>query len=261
MQKIIFCFLLVLCTHWLHATHIVGGEMNYTCLGNNNYEITLTIFRDCYNGSPNALFDDPASIGIFSGNDFLLLEEVLIPLDPMLDDTLNPVLSSECLVVPPDVCVHTTTYTTVVNLPPQIGGYILAYQRCCRNQTISNIVDPLDTGATYSVFISEKALLECNSNPKFNAWPPLYICVNEPISFDQSAIDIDGDSIVYKLCTPLEGAEPGDPMPQPPNPPPYSPVTWIDPPTMKPICSTVQPEGYPSPSTWRPDFWKGFPIR
>lgn len=212
----------------LHATHIVGGEMNYTCLGNNQYEITLVIFRDCYHGIP--YFDDPASIGIFHGQTNQLIQDVLVPLDWDLNDTLDPVLSSDCFVAPPDVCVHTTTYTTIVTLAPQIGGYTLAYQRCCRNETISNIQDPLDTGATFSVYISETALLECNSNPKFNTWPPLYICVNEPIVFDQSAFDADGDSIVYTLCTPLDGAIPADPMPQPPFNPPYPPITWIDPP-------------------------------
>ncbi|MCB0594393.1 MAG: gliding motility-associated C-terminal domain-containing protein [Lewinellaceae bacterium] len=211
----------------VRGTHIVGGEMNYTCLGNNQYEITLTIFRDCYNGNPNAWFDNPASIGVFNSQN-ILLEEILVPL--MNNDTLDPVLSSECLVVPPNVCVHTTTYRTTINLPPIAGGYQLAYQRCCRNQTIVNIVDPLGTGATYGVTISEQALEECNSNPKFQQWPPIYICVNEPIVFDQSAIDQDGDSIVYRLCTPLSGANPVIPMPQPPNNPPYAPIAWINPP-------------------------------
>lgn len=211
------------------ATHIVGGEMNYTCLGDDQYEITLVIFRDCFNGNPNAWFDDPASIGIFDSNN-ILLDEILIPLDPMLNDTLNPVLNSECLVIPPDVCVHTTTYRATVRLPRIAGGYQLAYQRCCRNVTIKNIIEPLATGATYGVTISEKALEECNSNPKFNDWPPLFICVNEPINFDQSAFDTDGDSIVYRLCTPLQGANPDIPRPQPPNSPPYDEIIWIDPP-------------------------------
>ncbi len=211
----------------LRATHIVGGEMNYTCLGNDEYEITLTIFRDCFNGNPNAWFDDPASIGVFDQNN-VLLEQILVPL--MNNDTLNPVLTSECLVVPPNVCVHTTTYRTVVTLPPIPGGYQLAYQRCCRNQTIVNIIDPLDTGATYGVTISEAALEGCNSNPKFKEWPPIYICVNEPIVFDQSAIDQDGDSVVYRLCTPLTGATPDIPQPQPPNNPPYDEIQWVDPP-------------------------------
>lgn len=210
-----------------HATHIVGGEMNYTCLGNNQYEITLTIFRDCFYGNPAAWFDDPASIGVFDVNNILLQD---IRLDLMNNDTLEPVLSSICFVAPPDVCVHTTTYRDTIELMPRIGGYQLAYQRCCRNQTIVNIIDPLDSGATYGVTISERALLECNSNPKFQQWPPLYICVDEPIIFDQSAMDIDGDSIVYKLCTPLLGATPNDPMPQPPYNPPYQPINWVDPP-------------------------------
>ena len=227
MRKLYLIALLCALAGSAFATHIVGGELNYTCLGNNQYEITLVVFRDCYNGSPNAYFDDPASIGIFDRTN-KLLQEIRIPL--MGDDTLSPVLSNPCLVVPPNVCVHTTTYRTVVNLPPIIGGYQIAYQRCCRNQTLANIIDPLATGATYMVEISEKALLECNSNPKFQQWPPIYICANEPISFDQSAIDADGDSIVYRLCTPLTGADQVNPQPQPPNNPPYAPVTWIDPP-------------------------------
>ena len=212
----------------LKATHIVGGELSYTCLGNNLYEIQFTIFRDCFNGSPQAWFDDPASIGVFSAATNELVDEFQIPLDPFLNDTLQPTLVSECLTIPPDVCVHTTTYTTVENLPFLPGGYILSYQRCCRNQTINNIVEPLATGATYTVEISETALAECNSSPQFNTWPPLYICAGFPIFFDQSATDADGDSIVYSLCAPYQGADQDVPMPQPPNNPPYESVIWND---------------------------------
>ncbi|MGB1216978.1 MAG: hypothetical protein ACPG5P_03835, partial [Saprospiraceae bacterium] len=95
-----------------NATHIVGGELNYKCLGNDEYEISLTVFRDCYNGNPNAYFDDPASIGIFDINNQLinsLGEDGQLLIDLIEDDTLEPVLFDSCLVVPPDVCVHTTT--------------------------------------------------------------------------------------------------------------------------------------------------------
>ena len=46
------------------ATHIVGGEIYYTCLGNNDYKITLKLYRDCFNGQ--APFDAPAYIGIYN---------------------------------------------------------------------------------------------------------------------------------------------------------------------------------------------------
>jgi hypothetical protein len=58
---IIFCLLLLCITKQAQATHMVGGEINYRCLGNNQYEIMVTVFRDCDTGVP--WFDDPASIG------------------------------------------------------------------------------------------------------------------------------------------------------------------------------------------------------
>ena len=224
---VLFCF--VLFPFQSKATHIVGGEMTYTCMGNDVYEINLTIFRDCYNGNPLAFFDDPAKIGIY--NSFgVLIDSLLIPFDPVLNDTLEPILSDPCLVVPPDVCVHTTQYSGTKTLPVIPGGYQLIYQRCCRNFTIANIVDPLDTGATFGVNISENALNECNSSALFNQWPPIYICVNEPINFDQSANDADGDSIVYSLCTPLDGATPATPEPFPSEQTIPTDVVWVDPP-------------------------------
>ncbi|HFC01020.1 MAG TPA: PKD domain-containing protein, partial [Phaeodactylibacter sp.] len=236
LYPLLFGLFLLVNPSTVFATHIVGGEMNYRCLGNNMYEIKLTVFRDCYTGIPD--FDDPASIGIFSYNpitDTYSLAtslgtsgQLLVP--SINNDTLNPTLNNPCLVVPPDVCVNTTTYTVTANLPFQTGGYLLAYQRCCRNESILNIETPLDVGATYTAILSEETLLECNSNAVFNAWPPIYICVNEPIDFDHSATDIDGDSLVYRLCVPYTGASPDDPMPQPPNTPPFDEVTWVDPP-------------------------------
>lgn len=205
------------------ATHIVGGEITYRCFGGNQYEIKLTVFRDCDTGVP--FFDNPAAIGIFD-SDNNLISNILVPFSGV-NDTLDPTLDNPCFAAPPNVCIHRTEYTTEVVLPFRLGGYRLAYQRCCRNQDIVNIVNPLNTGATYDVFISEQALLGCNNSAVFNEWPPVYICKDEPILFDHSATDIDGDIIIYELCAPLDGATPTSPQPQPPNAPPYSSVIWM----------------------------------
>jgi len=50
----------------------VGGEINYRCLGNNQYEITLRVFRDCDTGVP--WFDNPASVGVFNAQDSLIFD-------------------------------------------------------------------------------------------------------------------------------------------------------------------------------------------
>ena len=183
MKKILYLLFIVFAQIFIvqkaFATHIIGGEMNYKCLGNNKYQITLTIYRDCFNGVPP--FDSIAQVGIFN-NKFQLIDSIQMKLNP--DDTIKVALSDTCLFVPKNVCVHTTTYIDTITLLPIAGGYILAYQRCCRNFTIVNIIEPNKTGATFSVVISEDAIKACNSSAKFKNWPPIFICVNEPIKFD-----------------------------------------------------------------------------
>ncbi|MFZ4425631.1 MAG: hypothetical protein ACOYOO_00605, partial [Saprospiraceae bacterium] len=210
----------------LYATHIVGGEMGYRCLGNNRYEITLRVFRDCYGGDIIAPFDDPAAIGVFD-RDGLLIRNLQVA--KMGDDTLTNVID-KCVINSRDVCVHTTTYRTIVTLEPRAGGYHFVYQRCCRNATVRNVVKPLETGATFDILLTEAAMARCNNSPQFKAWPPIFICRDEALSFDHAASDEDGDSLVYKLFTPFQGATTFLPKPNIPDPPPYDTVVWNNPP-------------------------------
>ncbi|HHJ49779.1 MAG TPA: PKD domain-containing protein, partial [Phaeodactylibacter sp.] len=210
------------------ASHIVGGEITFECLGNNQYKIILDVYRDCFYGDPTAYFDNPAHIGIFNQSN-ILVQQVNMPFTGM-DDTLSAIFSDPCLFDPGDVCVHTTRYEKVVTLPAIPGGYQLVYQRCCRNQTISNIYNPDQTGMTLSTYMSEQSMLECNNSPDFTFIPPIFICVNKPIDFDHSATDAEGDSLVYRLCTPYEGATYSNPYPPIPSAPPYDTVDWVDPP-------------------------------
>ncbi len=203
------------------ATHIVGAELGYKCLGGNQYQITLTVYRDCNAGS--APFDNPAHVAIYNPNSGLVKELKIY--NPVIEE-LNAVFNDPCLFVPEYVCVERAVYQTTTTLFPAPGGYTLVYQRCCRNETITNILNPLETGATYSVELSEQAMALCNSTPVFNQIPPIFICVGKPIAYQHFAVDPDGDSLVYRLCTPLTGGSLDDPQPIPPGPPPYDSVVW-----------------------------------
>ena len=91
----IMCSLLMLSQQDAKATHIVGGNLTYRCLGNNQYEIRLSLRRDCLLGAPDAQFDDPASIGFFDATTNLPLAFVGFGgeflMDFNEDDTLNQI--------------------------------------------------------------------------------------------------------------------------------------------------------------------------
>lgn len=203
--------LIILLTGNVFAKHIVGGVMSYQCLGNNNYRFTLKVYRDCDPKAGGAGFDDPANLGVYlCGNTIncvsLTQKSATVKPDVKPTDKLNidpPVYP--CLKVPPVVCVQEAVYQFTLNLPKNINSYHVVYQRCCRNNTITNIANPEDSGATYEIELTPEAQQVCNSSPVFEKFPPTLICANEPLKFDHSASDPDGDQLVYELCAPLLG--------------------------------------------------------
>ena len=194
-----------------NAAHLVGGEISYECVGNNMYEITLKIYRDC-NGS-GAQFDAFAKIGIFSNIDSTTTSIALGPTIQLPTTVANP-----CLIIPPNICTEMATYKTTVSLPPRAGGYTISHSRCCRNGTITNIPNPGFWGNTYTINIPSYDV-SCNSSPAYNVNPPIILCINDSLNINSSASETDGDSLFYELCDPLHGADQNDPGPFPQRPP------------------------------------------
>ncbi|NND93644.1 MAG: PKD domain-containing protein [Flavobacteriales bacterium] len=203
------------------AFHIVGGEITYEYQGNDTYEVTLIVYRDCF--SAGAPFDNPAAIGVFDGNG--LFVDVFSFIDPFITP-VETTVDFACTNIDASACVEKGIYIQTITLPPNDSGYYIAYQRCCRNTTIQNLVSPDEYGATYAAFIPPVSIAEENSSPVFNDLPPVGLCQNIPFTFDHGAEDLDGDSLVYEFCTPYNGATQDNPQPATPDPPPWSFVVW-----------------------------------
>ena len=227
------------------ARHIVGGEMSYTCLGNGDYDIQLLVYRDCLGGGGD--FDQEASIAIYQcGNniDCNQLQQGSQSLNftvPLGEVTIANQPNATCLL--PQVCIEQGVYNFRLSdfqffLPQVNNSYHIVYQRCCRNETITNIISPNETGSTYTVEITPEAQLSCNTSPQFNEFPPAVICTNDSFQFEHSATDSEGDSLVYAFVAPLLGGGldglNGDERiacsgitPTPACPPPYNRVSFI----------------------------------
>ncbi len=220
----------------MKASHIMGGDLSYECLGGNNYRVTLHLYLNCNSQSMDD-FSDPAPITIYRGFGINsdLIDNIYVPLS---NDIEIPPPDDPCLVLPPDICVKEGLYVFEVELPVSPETYTVVYQRCCRNAAVTNIIEPNRKGASFAMEILPAAQLACNNSPVFNDFPPIVICANEPLEFDHGATDAEGDQLVYEMCAPLEGAgvvgafEPGDPTscdgfrPDPSCPPPYDDIAF-----------------------------------
>ena len=234
--------LLSLSSTWARATHLVGGEMTYTHLGNNQYQITLTVYRDC--GPTNTLgtgFDDQVYVGLWDGTGQIQPNDVVtMGLAGSNVSNVPVVLGNPCGTPPEELCIEKAIYTTVVSLPPTTYGWDLIWQRCCRNPSISNLQNFGGTdnpGATLVAHVpgDVPGLTDAheNSAPTFASLPPVAVCANFEFIWDHSAVDADGDELVYSLCSPLDGGGtgggngPDSPVPNPPSTPPYQEVPFL----------------------------------
>ena len=237
----IVAFILIFCSQTaLYASHIVGGEMYYDCLGNNQYRITTKVYRDC--NSTGAAFDSPLVLGVFRTGNNSLVDTYNVPFP---GSTLLPVVfSNPCVNPPSNICVQEAIYEQIITLPPSPDGYTVVYERCCRGPGIVNLTNPDDEGLTLTTTIpGTNTGVTCNSSPRFTNYPPLLLCNNEDLVFDHSATDPDGDVIEYELCTPFHGGSQANPAPNPPNNPPYNNIVWEN------GFNAVQPFGASGPTT------------
>lgn len=256
----------------LEARHIIGGEFTYECIGTDTvngivtYRFVLKVYRDCYGGGAD--FDNPAEIGIYEQLSDGTYRHIRVPGNNPIRVSLGSVSridpndANPCVIVPPSVCVEEGVYIFEYPLPIIDGNYVIAYQRCCRNNTIFNILEPWDAGAAYTVDITPESQRTCNNSPVFNNFPPIVICVNEELEFDHSATDAEGDQLVYEFCAPLIGGGPLGTATNPGNsrgcdgvipnpvfcPPPYDNVRFVI-----PNYSATNPLGGPTPLTIDPN--------
>lgn len=185
------------------ATHVVGADLTYTCIGNNTYEVTLRFYRDCggVNAPSSPTIDIVGSSGCASVTSSV---------------TLSLISSQEVS----QVCAGTQTscsggsvqgteefiYRGQVQLPAGCNSYTISSLQCARNGgSITNIITNNNT-CVYVETIINTALAPCNNSPQFNNLPVLYSCQGQLSQFNHGFFDPDGDSLSFTLINPQDAA-------------------------------------------------------
>lgn len=222
MNKVILIFILLLFGFYSKATHIVGGDIGYKHISGDLYQIYVNLYVDCKNGSGIAISDDRfIDFGVFDVNNQFIFG---FDLERSLPERVKN-FNYTCVIPPENACVDYYRYEGNITIPNSQGGVYVAFQRCCRNGSITNINNPGTVGTTYYTYIPQRTSV-INSTPVFKGLPPNFLCVSEPLVYDHSAIDPDGDSLVYGLMTPYEGATQLAPKPSIPDAPPFAKISW-----------------------------------
>jgi len=250
MRIILYIFLLFIllpCFN-ISAKHIVGGQMYYNTIERGVYEFHLVLYRDC-NDEGN-LFDsqiNPASgiVGTITIYREDMLDSVFFStfLDAPDIDTLDSLAPDVCQYSYFDLCIQRAEYIYTLDLPVSEHSYIVSYQRCCRNGTISNIESPISTGSTYTIEITPLAQELERSSLRFPETPTSVACLESSVELQHTAITPNQTmetEIRYEFCSPLvggglggSGSNPGtirDPdgiAPDPDLPPPYDEVLFV----------------------------------
>lgn len=223
------------------ATHIVGGELELQYQGNTSgysHRINLNLYFDDVNGSPDAK-DQTVNVFVFRKRDNGVIGSILLDL---VSDTYVRYTQPACAIG--SLRTRLIRYSTEVTLEQEdfsdAGGYYMVWERCCRNSTITNIVRPGEAGSAFYLefpAVWSSGTLVKNSSPVFGTAKGDYVCLQRPFTFDFSAKDPDGDSLVYALVTPYNGfsdtrfPNPGNPDPRSGQVPtydagPYPDVSW-----------------------------------
>ncbi|GAA3961334.1 hypothetical protein GCM10022407_05300 [Hymenobacter antarcticus] len=210
------------------ATHIVGGELELVHNTGDSYTLLVNLYFDAANGNASAL-DADLTASIFDKSTNNRMANVLLPLS---SNTFVNYTNPAC--ARPTLITRRLVYSKLINLPagtynsPQ--GYYVAVERCCRNNSISNILDPAN--AAQAFYLEFPAVVR-NGQPFYDStpriFPPLadYACRGELFYYDFGGQDADGDSLVYDLVTPLNGhSDAAVPKPAAAAPAPYAPITW-----------------------------------
>ncbi|GAB4036967.1 gliding motility-associated C-terminal domain-containing protein [Spirosoma gilvum] len=193
------------------ANHIIGGEVSMKAVGTTPgfFQLQLIQFWDATQSVPGNQ-DESVTLRIYRKQNPILMEKVTLPLRETLPLTFGNIACATLRQLSFTQARYYTTYQFNTNLYNDPGGYYMVWERCCRNDALTNVTPSPTTGVAMTFYLefppmSRAGVRFKNSSPEFGLPNGDYICINKPFTFDVGASDADGDQLRYSLVTPLNG--------------------------------------------------------
>lgn len=177
------------------ASHIKGGDIQYKCLGNDQYEVTLNLIRDC--SGISAPLTANIAVASSCGANF---------------NHILPLVNSHFLGCSSDSSGTTCggggtpgymryQYSSVITLQPScLGEWTFNYYTCCLSSSFVNLINPGALSVNLSASINTN-ISPCNDSPEFlygQDYPPvLHSTPSQQTNHFMGGTDPDGDRLQY----------------------------------------------------------------
>ncbi len=173
------------------AEHMVGGSIDYRCLGGNFYEVTLTIYRDCsgFDVIPQQLkFINDCGVDFTISNLQVQETEQVAPLCPA--EMGNSICDGGAQA---GMQKHVFRHTLFLSPCP---GWKIYWSVCCRPFTLNLVGLP----GLYIEAQLDNTDGGCNDSPYFADHPPPFVCSGQLMGYDPHVVEAEGDSLVFSLA-------------------------------------------------------------
>jgi PKD repeat protein len=181
------------------ASHVLGGEITYSYIGNDSFIVTNRMLRDC-NGIPYSA--NPITITPSGGTAYTVNTSASTQIDiTPIAKNVQSRCANQSSTFPIGVSIVTMTCKFKAGTA---CDYTLSQSICCLTGAIT-------TGVGANNFYIESQLNKCetgdHSSPVFEFNPVTITCLNKCSSLFQNTNSSDaGDSLIYSLVSPLSAS-------------------------------------------------------
>jgi hypothetical protein len=187
------------------ASHAQGGDLRYESLGNNQYRVTVRSFRDCSGIQAETTLELNCRVGTpltsCANNNALNRTVTLARVgQPIFGNQYCATIGGICTTSGP-ANHEENTYQGTVTLPAE--QWTMSVEINARPATANLASGSGGTLRFEATLDNRNGLL--NNSPNFGTMPVAFVGWKQPVSLSNGAFDIDGDSLVFSLVTPLTG--------------------------------------------------------
>lgn len=207
MKKILWLTVLylIIFSKFVWGSHIAGGELTYEHVSGNTYRLTLKLYRDC-NGVNMTTTADVSVLACGAATNLTLNKLPGLPggganprLFPAVCSFANRCLSNNGV-----YGWEEQWYQGLYTIPQAACNNVkFSYQVCCRNNGITNLVNPGNTTFCVEAFLNPTA--GPNNSPTFSNDPLMTTGSAQATTYNHGLIEPDGDSVVMFNIAPKNG--------------------------------------------------------